>query len=101
MIKYILMLMISFSAMADDIYEAELKGFLASANERTDKAIELYYEMDEIAKGLIKQNAKTKKRTMDYFDKIIRSCRAGDEVDIPSSDGAVYRIECEMVEVAQ
>ena len=99
--KYILMLMISFSAMADDIYEAELKDRIANRDAYAEKLEGLYYDMEKIAQDMIKQNEKITKRTMDYFDKIIRSCRLGDEVDIPSSNGAVYRIECGLVEVAK
>ena len=95
--KYILMLIISFSAMADDIYEAELKDRIANRDAYAEKIEGLYYDMEKIAQGMIKQNEKITKRTMDYFDKIIRSCLVGDEVDIPSSDGTVYRIECELV----
>ena len=96
--KLILMMIISFSAMADDAYEAELKDRIASRDAHIEKVMAVYYKLDGIAKDMGEQNRKIQKRTMDYFDKIIRSCRAGDEVDIPRSDGTLYRIECKIVE---
>ena len=99
--KYILLLLISFSAMADDAYEADLKDRIANKDTVIEKLKELNATTAKIAERMIKQNAKTKKRTMYYFDKIIRSCRLGDEVGIPGSDGVMYRISCEMVEVVK
>tara|TARA_R110000765_G_scaffold131669_3_gene230106 strand:+ start:1145 stop:1450 length:306 start_codon:yes stop_codon:yes gene_type:complete len=99
--KLILMLMISFSAMADDAYEADLKDRIASKDAIIEKLKELNATTAEIAQELMDKNNKMRRRTIEYFDKMIAKCLNGDEIVIPSSNGSVYRFGCDFVEVAK
>ena len=107
--KYILMLMISFSAMADDIYEADLKGFLASAKADVKQLTRINGEIMEISQGLMIQNAslmvKLKKESKLsnsyklYLENISEMCLGGNNFVSIGSDGSVYRFSCDLVEV--
>ena len=109
--KLILMLIISFSAMADDAYEAELKDRIASANARFDKAVELYYAQEKIGQNMLKQNsklmAKLKKQSKLansyklYLENISDMCLGGNNFVSLGSDGSMYRFSCDLVEVVK
>ena len=109
--KLILMMMISFSAMADDAYEADLKDRIANKDAIIEKLKELNATTAEIAERVIKQNSKLmadlkKESKLSnsyklYLENISDMCLGGDNFVSLGSDGSIYRFSCDLVEVVK
>ncbi|MEH6451152.1 MAG: hypothetical protein V7765_20980 [Oleispira sp.] len=109
--KLILMLMISFSAMADDAYEAELKDRIANKDAIIEKLEELNADTEDLLERVFKQNselmAKLRKESEPsnnyklYLENISDMCLGGNNFASIGSDGSMYRFSCDLVEVVK
>jgi len=84
--KYILLLLISFSALADDNHEAELKAALD--------------QNDKLLSELTKANDLTVNYKQ-YLENITDMCLGGNNFVSLGSDGSIYRFSCDLVEVVK